>query len=267
MVALTTAVALTPTVEAKPDNNNKGGHGGGKGGGGNARPAQIQQSRPQARPGGNFAGVQPYRGSQIQRYNRPQVQRTSPSVALTGRARPDALRERAAQQQQRVTTRGANWNERRGRIIDRLQRQQRWEDRKDRWEDHHDGDHHDWDDHNHYVPFSVHRYWDHNRVYYWNNYPYRWYNNAWVVVNPGYDYGYYDNDYGYGPDVREYSYSDGGSLTARVQEALADEGYDPGPIDGALGARTRDAIIDFQKDHSLAVTGRIDTPLLRELGL
>jgi hypothetical protein len=191
-------------------------------------------------------------------------------VALTGRSPA----QRAAAQQ-RVATQGQTWNERRNRIINRLQAQQRWENRQERWEDrqdywkdrheewkdHHDNDY-DWnDDHHYYLPFSVYQNWDHNRVYYWNNNPYHWYNNAWVTFGPGYDYGY-DRGYDYAP-----GYGGGGSVTARVQERLAREGYNPGPIDGALGARTRDAIIDFQRDHQLAVTGRIDTPLLRELGL
>jgi hypothetical protein len=271
-VAFASAVALTSPVEAKSDKNNGGGgKGNGKGGGGGAH---VTQSAPrqQVRGGGNFARVNPGRPTQVHRYNAVQGQRKAPSVALTGRSRPES-----AAAQQHVATRGENWNERRKRIVDRLQAQQRyenrqerwedrqdyWKDRREHWEDHHDHDY-DWNDHHYYVPFSVHRYWDHNRIHYWNDNPYRWYNNAWVIVGPGYDYGY---DYAPGVEYYSQGYSGGGSVVARVQDRLAREGYDPGPIDGALGGRTRDAIIDFQKDHDLPVTGRVDTPLLRELGL
>ena len=265
VVALASAVAFSPTVEAKADKDKGGKHGGG------ARNAPSAQSRPQMRSGGNVARVQPNRFSnQVQRYNRPQLQRNVPSVALTGRS---LSQQRAAQQQQlaqrqRVAERGENWNERRKKLINQYYRRERLEDRRERWEDRHDDwDHHDWDDdHDHYyVPYNVYRYWDHNRIYYWNNYPYHWYNNAWVVLNPGLGYGYgdyYGPDYGYRGD-----YYGGGSVTARVQNELARQGYDPGPIDGAIGPRTRDAIIDYQRDHELPVTGRVDTPLLRALGL
>jgi len=247
---------LTSTVQAKSDGNKGGGgKGNGKGGGGGAHVAQIAPHQQQRPGGGNLMRVQP---NGLNRYNAAQARHNAPSVALTGRARPDS-----ATAQQHVATRGQNWNERRNRIIKGLQWQQRYENRQERWEDRQDywkerredweDHHHDYDwDHHYYVPFSVHRYWDHNRIYYWNNNPYRWYNNAWVIVGPGYDYGY-----DYAPGVEYYGreeYSGGGSVVARVQDRLAREGYDPGPIDGALGGRTRDAIIDFQKDHELPVT-------------
>jgi peptidoglycan hydrolase-like protein with peptidoglycan-binding domain len=65
-----------------------------------------------------------------------------------------------------------------------------------------------------------------------------------------------------------YSYSTGGgNLTAEVQSALANNGYDPGPVDGVMGPGTRDAIAAFQSDHGLTPTGRIDQPLLDNLGI
>jgi N-acetyl-anhydromuramyl-L-alanine amidase AmpD len=39
------------------------------------------------------------------------------------------------------------------------------------------------------------------------------------------------------------------------QEALQKLGYDPGPIDGVLGAKTKRAIREFQSDHGLIVDG------------
>ncbi len=56
-------------------------------------------------------------------------------------------------------------------------------------------------------------------------------------------------------------------IEADVQLALRRNGYYAGPIDGDLGPGTRAAIRDYQYDRRLPVSGRIDTYLLRSLGL
>jgi peptidoglycan hydrolase-like protein with peptidoglycan-binding domain len=50
-----------------------------------------------------------------------------------------------------------------------------------------------------------------------------------------------------------------------VQKILADLGYAPGPVDGALGGKTIRAITTFQRDRKIAETGKITPELLREL--
>jgi peptidoglycan hydrolase-like protein with peptidoglycan-binding domain len=50
-----------------------------------------------------------------------------------------------------------------------------------------------------------------------------------------------------------------------VQQILADLGYAPGPVDGALGGSTTRAISAFQRDRKIAATGRLSPELLREL--
>ncbi|MEX1061041.1 MAG: peptidoglycan-binding domain-containing protein [Methyloceanibacter sp.] len=50
-----------------------------------------------------------------------------------------------------------------------------------------------------------------------------------------------------------------------VQQILADLGYAPGPVDGALGDATTRAISAFQRDRKMARTGRITPELMREL--
>jgi peptidoglycan hydrolase-like protein with peptidoglycan-binding domain len=50
-----------------------------------------------------------------------------------------------------------------------------------------------------------------------------------------------------------------------VQEGLARLGYSPGPLDGVLGAQTRDAIRRFEQDRNLAQTGSITEELVREV--
>ena len=50
-----------------------------------------------------------------------------------------------------------------------------------------------------------------------------------------------------------------------VQRELARLGYDPGPQDGLMGARTRAAITAFQHAHALPPTGRVDQSLIGSL--
>jgi peptidoglycan hydrolase-like protein with peptidoglycan-binding domain len=50
-----------------------------------------------------------------------------------------------------------------------------------------------------------------------------------------------------------------------VQQTLANLGYAPGRVDGAMGDATTRAITAFQRDRKMAQTGRITPELLREL--
>jgi len=52
-----------------------------------------------------------------------------------------------------------------------------------------------------------------------------------------------------------------------VQTKLTDDGYYHGQIDGVLGSGSLEAIRQFQSDHGLAVTGKIDPKLLEALGI
>lgn len=52
------------------------------------------------------------------------------------------------------------------------------------------------------------------------------------------------------------------SLIKRVQMKLVAEGYDPGPIDGAMGAKTHSALRKYQAAKGLPVTGNIDAKTL-----
>jgi peptidoglycan hydrolase-like protein with peptidoglycan-binding domain len=59
----------------------------------------------------------------------------------------------------------------------------------------------------------------------------------------------------------------GDPLLYAVQEALLDEGYDPGWPDGVLGPQTRRAIRAFEADYSLPDTGTMTPGLVYALGL
>jgi peptidoglycan hydrolase-like protein with peptidoglycan-binding domain len=52
-----------------------------------------------------------------------------------------------------------------------------------------------------------------------------------------------------------------------VQQALADKGYNPGPIDGAMGSQTRQAIGRYQKAEDLPVTNHMDAKTADKLGV
>lgn len=55
-------------------------------------------------------------------------------------------------------------------------------------------------------------------------------------------------------------------VVQRVQGALAARGYDPGPQDGVVGARTRAAIRAYQRDQGLVADGQLSPELLARLG-
>jgi peptidoglycan hydrolase-like protein with peptidoglycan-binding domain len=47
-----------------------------------------------------------------------------------------------------------------------------------------------------------------------------------------------------------------------LEEGLAELGYDPGPVDGVLEPKTREAITAFQRDHDLITDGKYSGLLL-----
>lgn len=55
------------------------------------------------------------------------------------------------------------------------------------------------------------------------------------------------------------------SAVSRVQAALTRLGYDPGPIDGAYGPKTEQAIRSYQRNNGLVVDGRATAELAQHL--
>jgi hypothetical protein len=108
--------------------------------------------------------------------------------------------------------------------------------------------------------------WD----YGWGYYPY----GAYSYYDGGYyDNGYYDESYGSSqysqepyPAQFEDNRSNGDSSVSQVQAALARKGYYRGAIDGSLGPATQNALRQYQRNHGLDVTGRIDRPVIVALG-
>jgi peptidoglycan hydrolase-like protein with peptidoglycan-binding domain len=52
-----------------------------------------------------------------------------------------------------------------------------------------------------------------------------------------------------------------------VQQALKEKGHDPGPVDGAMGTRTKKAIRSFQSANNLTPSGTINAETAEKLGV
>jgi peptidoglycan hydrolase-like protein with peptidoglycan-binding domain len=59
-----------------------------------------------------------------------------------------------------------------------------------------------------------------------------------------------------------------GSDTIRqAQQALKDKGFDPGPVDGQDGPKTRDAVRRYQKKNKIVANGRLGGDTYESLGV
>jgi hypothetical protein len=128
-----------------------------------------------------------------------------------------------------------------------------------------------------------HRDWDRSRDHTWNGHHCRFINGSWVIFDFGffpwwpywYPYDYYAYDYyahPYDYDTGDYDqngYADqyADSTVAAAQERLAQQGYYRGAIDGVFGSETRRAVLRYQGNHGLRVTGNLTTDTLQALGL
>jgi hypothetical protein len=138
-----------------------------------------------------------------------------------------------------------------------------------------------------------HRDWDRRRDHWWHGHRCHFVNGFWFIYDTGlypYDYwypygygGYYASDYypyDYDPGVYEGGGADyygqgaygsseqyADSTVATVQEQLARQGYYRGEIDGIFGAETRRAVLRYQSDQGLRITGNLNADTLRALGL
>jgi Putative peptidoglycan binding domain len=108
----------------------------------------------------------------------------------------------------------------------------------------------------------------------WWGGPWWWGWDGWAYPYAYSDYGYpYGYDYSANYDDPPPSDSQYGSkeywsdLAMSVQSKLTDDGYYHGEIDGVLGSGTLEAVRQFQTDHGLDVTGKIDPALLSALGI
>ena len=139
-----------------------------------------------------------------------------------------------------------------------------------------------------------HRDWDRHGDHWWHGHRCHFVNGFWFIYDTGfypsdywypygYGYGYYAPDYypyDYDPGVyqggdadyyAEGAYESSGqyadSTVTAVQQQLARQGYYRGEIDGIFGTETRRAVLRYQSDHGLRVTGNLNADTLRALGL
>ena len=134
-----------------------------------------------------------------------------------------------------------------------------------------------------------HRDWDRNRDHFWHGHRCRFVDGSWFIFDfgfpwypYGYPYDYYADDYYpyqydsgvyegdedyYNPGAYDSSDQNADSTVAAAQQQLARQGYYQGEIDGVYGAATRRAVIRYQSDHSLRVTGGLNLDTLHALGL
>jgi len=137
-----------------------------------------------------------------------------------------------------------------------------------KWHNRNDNNHRNYPD-----ALRAHRHEWHNRDW-WKQHC-----NTIVFVIGGYyflDAGYWYPAWGYDPVNSYYDY-DGPIYTygnllpdqviANVQAALQDAGYYFGAVTGSLSVETRAALMNFQRDQGLIVTGAIDEPTVEALGL
>ena len=61
-----------------------------------------------------------------------------------------------------------------------------------------------------------------------------------------------------GWDADVVSEADRQALVKTIQTLLADQGYDPGPADGIVGPKTRQAVKAYQQKTGMPETGQID---------
>jgi len=129
---------------------------------------------------------------------------------------------------------------------------------------------------------SWHRDWDRRRDHFWNGHRCRFVNGQWFI----YDTGFYPYDYWYPYDYYPYAYDPGmdeddaanysqgaydsadqvtDSTVAGAQTQLARQGYYRGEIDGIVGLETRGAIMRYQRDRGLRVTGNLNVDTLHAL--
>ncbi|HEX4537529.1 MAG TPA: peptidoglycan-binding domain-containing protein [Candidatus Acidoferrum sp.] len=94
---------------------------------------------------------------------------------------------------------------------------------------------------------------------------------GWYYWNAGYWFPAWGYDpgahYAYDGPICAFNDLPPDQVVANVQSTLQPQGYYQAEADGLLGPRTRAAIVNYQRDHSLYTTTTIDGPTLQSLGM
>lgn len=111
----------------------------------------------------------------------------------------------------------------------------------------------------------------HDRRWWRSNYSrFALFGGGYYYLNSGFWYPAYGYDpyFNYTSDapISAYDGQSPGQEIEDVQAALQERGYYRGAVDGDFGPRTRSALLAFQRDGGLPVTGEIDEATLSALG-
>ena len=214
--------------------------------------------------------------------HRPNQRQFTPRIPAISTA---AVEQNATVTEPRTTnqTAGRDWRNRSGRGGDRDWRNHGSGDRDGRHGDRHsrnrsyDERHRNWHDrHDENNPNyrNEHRRWhrrEYDRAWYRRNYNrfvlfgggyYYWNSGYWY---PAYGYDRHYNTYAYDAPIYSYNGLNPTQVIARAQARLQERGYYNAAVDGTYGPMTRQALMNYQADHGLPMTGEIDQRTLNSL--
>jgi hypothetical protein len=142
------------------------------------------------------------------------------------------------------------------------ERLRNWHGKAPGWNDakHHNNEH--WRDRHHHGRDWWHHHCDVIVLVDWGYWG--WWDGWWY---PAWGYDPYYSSYDYDSPIYGYDALRPDEVIADVQAALQQLGYYSYAVDGVLGPATQAAIVNYQRDYGLAVTGAIDPATVRSLGL
>ena len=140
-----------------------------------------------------------------------------------------------------------------------------WRERHREWHERHEGDPDFADKHRRYHRQHYNRDWwrrNYSRFVLFGGGYYYWNRGYWY---PAYGYDPYYSTYAYDAPLYSYHGLSPAQVVGRVQAALQRRGYYRGAVDGTFGPATRQALMNYQADVGLPMTGEIDEETLNSL--
>lgn len=135
------------------------------------------------------------------------------------------------------------------------------------WHNRHEGDSNFADKHRRYHRQQYNREWwrrNYTRFALFGGGYYYWNSGYWY---PAYGYDPYYSNYSYDAPLYSYDGLPPGQIISRVQAELQRRGYYRAAVDGSFGPQTRQALMNYQADVGLPMTGEIDEETLNSFEL
>jgi hypothetical protein len=182
-------------------------------------------------------------------------------------ANRDLREQRAVTAGRGATRSGSTWSRQHLANRQRLdpqttERLRNWQGKASGWNDAKHNNQEHWRDRHHHDHDWWHHHCDAIVLVGWGFWG--WYDGWWY---PAWGYDPYYSYYDYNGPIYGYDGLRPDEVIADVQSALQQLGYYPYAVDGVLGPATEAAIANYQRDYGLSVTGAIDPPTVRSLGL